>query len=178
MRCAAHPGVETELRCSKCERPICPRCLVQTPVGARCRDCAQLRRLPTFQVGKGHLLRGAGAAAGSGIAAGIVWSMLPVGFGLFSFLLAAGVGYVVGEATSRAANRRRGSSLKMVAVAGVVLPYLVATTVVPLISVSGQVVSIAPLLAAAPALLLRALGNPFGLLTVALGGFIAAGRIG
>src|SRR3989304_4969303 len=33
MQCATHPGVETELRCATCGKPICPDCLVGTPVG-------------------------------------------------------------------------------------------------------------------------------------------------
>ena len=41
FKCARHPSVETTLRCGRCETPICPRCLVHTPVGARCPDCGQ-----------------------------------------------------------------------------------------------------------------------------------------
>lgn len=40
MRCARHPSVETELSCSRCGTPLCPRCLVQTEVGQRCPTCA------------------------------------------------------------------------------------------------------------------------------------------
>ena len=43
--CADHPDVETRLRCSRCGRPICPRCSVRTPVGMRCPDCAGTRSL-------------------------------------------------------------------------------------------------------------------------------------
>ncbi len=35
MKCATHPEVDTNLRCGKCGKPICLRCLVQTPVGDR-----------------------------------------------------------------------------------------------------------------------------------------------
>ena len=41
--CADHPDVETRLRCSRCGKPICPRCAVRTPVGMRCPDCAGKR---------------------------------------------------------------------------------------------------------------------------------------
>src|SRR3954451_3122364 len=44
LRCARHPGVETVLRCGRCETPICPRCSIATPVGARCPSCAQVKR--------------------------------------------------------------------------------------------------------------------------------------
>ena len=51
LYCANHSSVETLLRCSKCGKPICTRCIVQTPVGARCRECANVQRLPIYQVG-------------------------------------------------------------------------------------------------------------------------------
>ena len=52
MKCAAHPDTETGLSCGRCDTPICPRCLVETPVGARCRKCANVRRLPTYSVSR------------------------------------------------------------------------------------------------------------------------------
>ena len=42
MACATHPEVETGLSCGRCETLICPRCLVQTPVGTR--TTLQIRR--------------------------------------------------------------------------------------------------------------------------------------
>src|SRR5215210_2428458 len=67
LRCATHPRVETYLRCGRCETPICPKCLIQTPVGTRCRACARLRRLPMYDLSPRFLLRGslAGLAAAS-----------------------------------------------------------------------------------------------------------------
>lgn len=44
MRCALDPDTETNLTCGKCGQPICPKCLVQTPVGARCPQCAALKQ--------------------------------------------------------------------------------------------------------------------------------------
>ena len=40
----------TDLQCSKtgCENYICPSCLEQTPVGARCPDCAQMKKNPLY----------------------------------------------------------------------------------------------------------------------------------
>src|SRR3954465_11602507 len=83
--CPTDSNVETYLRCGRCEKPICPRCLIQTPVGARCRDCAQLRKLPMFQVGPVDYLRGAGgglaAAIGGGLALTFLQRLVPfVGF--------------------------------------------------------------------------------------------------
>jgi membrane associated rhomboid family serine protease len=39
--CTKHEDRETFLGCSSCERPFCFACLVQGPVGAKCRDCTR-----------------------------------------------------------------------------------------------------------------------------------------
>ena len=39
--CANHPGVETTLRCNRCEKPICPKCAISTPTGYRCKECVR-----------------------------------------------------------------------------------------------------------------------------------------
>jgi hypothetical protein len=39
MYCVNHPQVETSLRCSRCNRPVCPKCVVATPTGYKCKDC-------------------------------------------------------------------------------------------------------------------------------------------
>ena len=42
--CAYHPGRETYLSCSRCERPICPDCAVNAAVGIRCIGCLSEER--------------------------------------------------------------------------------------------------------------------------------------
>jgi membrane associated rhomboid family serine protease len=39
--CYRHPNRETGVRCSNCERPICPDCMTTTSVGMRCPECAR-----------------------------------------------------------------------------------------------------------------------------------------
>ena len=169
VKCATHPDVETALRCSKCEKPICPRCLVQTPVGARCRECAQLRRLPTFNLSPALFLRAVGVGVVAAVVAGVVWGSLPF-FGFLSLFVAAGAGFLIGEAVSRGANRRRSLYLKVVAVLCVVLAYAVAE-IGGLLVASGSPALIVPLL-------LRAFAfSPMAWLGVALGAFIATTRI-
>ncbi len=42
--CYRHPNRETGVRCSNCERPICPDCMTTTSVGMRCPECARQSR--------------------------------------------------------------------------------------------------------------------------------------
>jgi hypothetical protein len=127
MRCAAHPDVETALRCGKCGKPICPRCLVQTPVGARCPDCARLYKLPTFRVSGIYYLRAAGTALGMAILCGTLWGLISefVSFLYLNLALGAGTGYVTGEAVSRSVNLKRSVGLAVIAGAAVVISYLI-----------------------------------------------------
>lgn len=130
MQCATHPNVETELGCGKCGKPICPRCLVYTPVGTRCRECANLRKLPQYNISASYLARSVVASLAAGAVLGTIWAIL-FGFsvGLFSLLAGLGVGYCVGEAVSVAANRKVGTPLQAIAVAGVVLAFFVRDAV-------------------------------------------------
>ena len=128
LRCATHPDVETNRRCGKCGKLICPKCLVQTPVGSRCRDCAKLYKLPTYRISPVYYLRATGAALGMAVVVGLAWGFIT---GLLSFIylnliLAAGVGYAIGEVTSLAVNRKRSSWLAVVGSIAVIICYLVS----------------------------------------------------
>ena len=127
MRCAEHPDVETSLRCGKCGQPICPRCLVETPVGARCKDCARLYVLPTYRVTASYYLRAALAALLTAVVGGVLWSLVDrlIPFFYLNLLLAGGVGYGIGEVVSLAVNRKRGRGLAVIAGAAVIVSYLV-----------------------------------------------------
>jgi hypothetical protein len=131
MKCATHPNTETELRCGKCGKPICPKCMVQTPVGARCRECAGQYKLPTYRVSAGYYLRAAVVALVAAVIIGTVWgfieSLLP--FRFFTLLAGWGIGYLIGEAISRAANRKRGPALAVIGGVAVVISYIMTFAV-------------------------------------------------
>jgi hypothetical protein len=118
MRCAADPSVETYLRCGRCDKPICPRCLIQTPVGARCRECARLRKLPMFQIGPVDYLRAIGgglaASVGGGLALTFMQMLVPV-FGMLNLVFLAALGYGVGTAVALSTRRKQGTMLGVLA---------------------------------------------------------------
>jgi hypothetical protein len=124
-RCATHPDVETNLRCGKCGKPICPRCLVQTPVGARCQACARLYTLPTFRVSGRYYLKAAAAGLGLAAAFGVAWGFIEdfLPSYLFGLLAAVGIGWAIGEVVSRVTNRKRSRGLAVIAGGAVVLCY-------------------------------------------------------
>ena len=127
--CVRHKDTPSNLRCGKCDDLICPRCMVHTPVGARCEDCAQVTPVPTYNVSRTILARAIGASIGLGIAGGVALILLRalgLGFDLFSLaIVAAGLGFIVGEGVGAAANRKRGRTLQYAAVGGVLISYAV-----------------------------------------------------
>lgn len=132
MKCAIHNDTETGLACGKCGTPICPKCLVVTPVGARCRQCANVRRLPTYSITPLQYVKAIAAGTVIAIIVGVAWALLRVVidipfFGLMTaLLLAAGAAYVIAEVVSRVINRKRGLPLQIIACACFVLSYLVS----------------------------------------------------
>lgn len=133
--CATHRNVETGLSCGRCGKFICPRCMIQTPVGSRCNDCARVRKSPVFDVSATQYLLASIAAVGFGGILGVVGSILRLEFGHFPFvtgILAAGVGYLLGEAVSRVTNRKRGLGLSIIAASGVGVAFAIAAAVVML----------------------------------------------
>ena len=161
MQCATHSSVETELACGKCETPICPKCLHHTPVGVRCRECANLKRLPQYELSIAYVARGLGAALVVGAVAGAIWGVIP--FGFIGLMVGGGAGYVIGEAVSIATNRKVGVQVQVLASAGVVLAFVVRGTI--LISLRNWEID---------DILLR---DMFGLLAFGLAIFVAVGRL-
>jgi hypothetical protein len=131
--CATHPDVETNLRCGKCGKLICPKCMVTTPVGARCRECAKLYVLPTYRISTVYYLRAVGAALGTAIVIGLAWGFLRYyagGFGpVVSLVVGYGAGWAIAWATGLAVNRKRGMWLAVIGGLAVVLCFSVVELV-------------------------------------------------
>jgi hypothetical protein len=121
LRCARHPNTETSLRCGRCETPICPQCMIMSPVGARCPTCAQVKRfalmLKPMEVVRAVVFGIGVAAIGTIVLVAIPFLQI---LGLFAY---AALGYGVGTAVSVGANRKRVPVLAPIAVACLFLGY-------------------------------------------------------
>ncbi|MCK9485798.1 MAG: hypothetical protein M0R73_03730 [Dehalococcoidia bacterium] len=129
--CARHPEVETALQCGRCDTPICPRCMVHTPGGIRCPDCARLRRPPMYELAPLDYAKAFGVALVLAPALGFVGALLIPGrgFGGFFLILAlfvgSGAGTLVAEALRRATSGKRGPVMQAAAAATLVGALLV-----------------------------------------------------
>ena len=109
--CADHPDVETRLRCSRCGRPICPRCGVRTPgrhALSRLRGDA-LR--PSRRIPREHsppLAPGSRWRPRSGIA----WGFFPE----WQFYWALLLGFGAVETMVRLLTKRQGLDLQAIAI--------------------------------------------------------------
>jgi len=125
VRCSYHPAVETRLRCSRCGKPICPRCGVRTPVGLRCPDCAGVRGLPTYATSPNVLAKAAAVGFPVALAVGLLWAWAPD----WGFYLGLLLGFGVAEAMAWAANAKRGRDLQVLALALVAFGLVVSRVV-------------------------------------------------
>lgn len=113
MYCVNHPDRETLLRCNKCGKPICLECGIRHPVGIRCRECAQLRRSPLYQVSAVQYAK----ALGVGLAASTIGGLIMAYMGgiFISLFLSPIIGGVIAEAINWATGYKRGVMLQIVA---------------------------------------------------------------
>lgn len=116
VTCHWHPTVSTGLSCGQCRRPICTDCMVQVPVGIRCRECGRAQPLPTFDVRPANYARAAVVAAIIGIAGVVLTVLLALYIGGLAFVvMPLGVGYASGEIISRVVNLKRSRGLMYIA---------------------------------------------------------------
>lgn len=136
LTCYNHPQTETNLRCNRCERPICPKCAVLTPTGYRCKECVRGQQ-KVFDTSRWYdyplvLV----IASILSYFAGLLASLL----GFWSLLLAPAAGVVIAEAVRLAIRKRRSKRLFQVAALGVVLgglPHLILPLLSMILSFAG-----------------------------------------
>ena len=170
LYCARHPNVETVLRCGRCDTPICPRCLVPTPVGARCPECARVKRF-NFIVKPKEFAR----ATGMGLAVAAVGALILQFLPFLGLIGLAFIGFAVGEAVSVGANRKRAPELGPLAVACLLIGYMLGPALAALMSLQLAQVPLEILLV--PARLLLLFRAPMLLLGLGVGALLAWMRV-
>jgi hypothetical protein len=119
--CARHSKVKTRLRCGRCEKPICPKCTVYGPTGARCPTCASNKSLHIYQVSPAQYAAAAVVAVLLGVISGTIASASARIMGLFALFYAPVAGTIIGKTVGAAARQKRGMPLAIIASAGLFL---------------------------------------------------------
>ena len=114
--CTRHPKVETGLACASCGTPICPKCMVVTPVGMKCPDCGHGANSALYQVRADRLILAGIVALLGGAVAALVGEL-----GFLVIFLSLPCGYFAGDMILRASGMKRGRKLEILAGAGMVL---------------------------------------------------------
>ena len=112
--CANHPGVETALRCSRCNKPICSKCAIKSPVGYRCPECVKSQQKIFDTATPIDYVLGAGAAVILSVVASFLIGLIGrIGFfGWFLIVAAAPTaGMVIAEGARLAIRRHRSRAL-------------------------------------------------------------------
>ena len=115
--CAFHPGVETNVRCVECDRPICPKDFVTTPVGYKCKECA--RQLPSAR--RSVKPRQLAIATALALVVGIGGAFALAALGVYFWIATIALGALTGEAARRGSGGHRTGPIAAVAGTSVLL---------------------------------------------------------
>jgi hypothetical protein len=122
LHCYRHPDRETRLRCRTCDRPICSKCAIQTPVGFRCPEDGKPKNDPFTTFKPQQLVLAVLVAIGGGTIAGIIANQV----GFFSIVISFFAGAFIVEAEDRVVGLKRGPRIIGIVMAGILAGALLA----------------------------------------------------
>jgi hypothetical protein len=109
--------------------------MVFSAVGIKCRECAKMPRSAMVTLKRGRLLLAVAAGLGVGTAVGFAYYYILGAIGFFFFIfVAAGIGYLVGEAVRRASGYYHGLQTALVAVLSTVWAFVLPPVVAAFVS--------------------------------------------
>jgi hypothetical protein len=124
LHCANHPNVETALRCNRCEKPICPKCAIKSPVGYRCPECVKSQQKIFDTAESIDYILGFAVAGILSLIGSFLISLIGM-IGFFGFILVAAAapvaGVAIAEAVRFAIRRHRSPMLFKVILAAIIL---------------------------------------------------------
>ncbi len=128
--CVNHPNTETLLKCYRCGKPVCTKCVRRTPVGLICRECLSNQQSGFYTATPvdyaiAFIVGSIASVVGGTIA-------MFIGFFLFEIFYAPFAGGIIAEIIRYAIRRHRGRYMWLVACATVVLGGVVALFGFPL----------------------------------------------
>ena len=109
---------ETTLRCNRCDAPVCPECVVRTPVGMRCKECVKAQQSGFYTARWYDYVI---AAAISTVLSVIALLLVRQLGWWFALIISPFAGGLIGGAVHRAIGRRRGRTIWLVVAVCIVL---------------------------------------------------------
>jgi tetratricopeptide (TPR) repeat protein len=124
--CANHPETETTLRCNRCGKPVCVRCVELTEVGYRCKECIRQQQNVFFTAEtKDYFVLAIVSFVLAALATPIIELLLGMLGLFFGIILAVFLGPAVGGAAAtiirRSVGRRRGRYMGLIGVTAIIL---------------------------------------------------------
>lgn len=101
---AEHNCGESKLKCIDCEGQICPKCMIQCPVGNRCPKCTKRFTSHVLQVNPWLLIRGLLGGAIAGLLFKLLEAVFPIG-GFYIFIFVYFLGVLAGNLVFKIASK-------------------------------------------------------------------------
>ncbi len=112
-----HNCGDSLLKCIDCNAQICPKCLVQCPVGNRCKNCSKRFTSHVLQIDFWVVLRSFMAALVAGLLFAFLQALFPLG-GLAMLLFIYLFGSLAGNIIFKIAGRKLGAKIVTTVIAG------------------------------------------------------------
>ncbi len=111
--CYIHKNVETRLKCTACGKSICPKCMVQSPVGYKCKECAQPKLTHLEEISQRQYLLGGLVGVISGIGCTYFWFLFKCSLGVLGYAAAYFIGFFVAKAITLITGHKKGLRIQV-----------------------------------------------------------------
>ena len=119
-KCYIHQ-TPTRLSCSSCGKPVCPKCMINSAVGYKCKECVERTLIHIEKITIKQYILGALVGLIVGTILGYAWAYL-IKFGFFITLLVAYVvGFGISKAISKVIGNKIGIKIQIVAAVIVII---------------------------------------------------------
>ncbi len=157
--CTNHPNTETLLRCNKCGRPFCIRCLERTPVGYRCKECLNVQRAGYYTATPVDYAVAAVVGTIASVVGGAIAAVIGGFFFLAAIFYAPFAGGIIAELIRLPIQKRRGRYLWLIGCVSVIVGGLIGAGFLPLLAVLSRGIDLIDLVLALPIVAVRAVFN-------------------